>query len=558
MKIPSIPSSSPADLQTPVLIIGGGLAGLTTALMLAFRGIRPLLVERHATTSTQPRARGINYRTMELLRVAGLEEELCEAAGGVFRDFEIVVSQTVSSPPFKTILPRGSWDTAAMTPAKMAGLGQEKIEPILRRRAEEFGADLRFATELVSLEQDEHGVSAVIRDRNTLVKQTVRTEYVVAADGNRSPLRKLLGIGVHGIGAISNFISILFQTDTPLPTRGRGFALYYLQNPAFNGAFITTDDQDVALVTLEYDPTKETEDDFTPERCTQMVRAALGMPEIEVRIRNVSSWEMSSRVADQFQKGRVFLAGDAAHTMPPTGGLGGQTAMQDSYDIAWKLAMVLQGMAGSELLDTYEAERKPVAEITVAVQTQNYIERMRPDRSDLAQGKPTLDYVAVLMGYRYRSAAILADDIFDDGAPTEDPMQPTGRPGTRGAHVELIRDGEKISTLDLIGKSFVLFTGRQGNAWTEAGVQVALRLGVPLAIHRLGKDLEDPSGKWNERYGVSDQGAVLIRPDGYIAWRAKGRADNPAAVLEDALSRILFLPLDSEDDSAKELVQVQS
>ena len=186
------------DIRVPVLIVGSGLAGLTTAVMLAWRGIRPLVVERHADTSKNPRARGVNFRTMELLRVAGLEADLM-AEGGELKDFSIIIAESVTGRELRTILPRGSWDTTTLSPAQMSRAGQDKVEPILRRHAEALGADIRYSTELMDFEQDDSGVTATIRDPRTGVESRVRADYLVAADGNRSPVRQRLGIGLHGV-----------------------------------------------------------------------------------------------------------------------------------------------------------------------------------------------------------------------------------------------------------------------------------------------------------------------------------------------------------------------
>lgn len=530
-------------IHVPVLIVGSGLAGLTTAVMLAWRGIRPLLVERHPDTSKNPRARGVNFRSMELLRVAGLEADLM-AEGGDLKDFSIIIAETVTGRELRTILPRGSWDTTTLTPAQMSRAGQDRVEPILRRHAEALGADIRYSTELMSFEQDNCGVTATIRDLRTGVESLVRADYLVAADGNRSPIRERLGIGLHGPGTLSHNIAMVFEADLEQTLQGRSLALYYLQNPDFTGAFINTTERDRALVSVEYHPDKESPADFDTQRCVKLVRAAIGIPDLEVKMIEVQPWEMASRSADRFVAGRVFLAGDAAHTMPPTGGLGGQTAIQDGYDLAWKLAMVLHDQAGPELLRTYEPERQPVCEMTVALQTANYAERLRPDRNDLQSQAGELDYMSVAFGYRYRSAAIL-QDIPDDGALAESPDRPSGRPGTRGAHVVFEHKGKEVSSLDLIGRDFVLLTGPEGAPWARAGTAFAYNCGMPLSIYRVGADLLDVSGKWAERYGVTAAGAVLLRPDGYIAWRARTVTSSAATTLREALARVMFRSTDT-------------
>ena len=531
------------NIEVPVLIVGSGLAGLTTAVMLAWRGVRPLLVERHADTSKNPRARGVNFRTMELLRVAGLESDLM-TEGGQMSDFSIIVAETVTGRELKTILPRGSWETSDLTPAKMSGAGQDRVEPILRRHAQALGADIRYSTELLGFEQDADGVTAAIRDLRTGVETGVRADYLVGADGNRSRTRERLGIGVHGAGTLSHNISIVFEANLEPALRGRNLALYYLQNPKFTGAFINTTEPNRALISVEYDPNKEQPGDFGIPRCIELVRAAVGIAGMEVKILEAMPWEMASRAAEHFTQGRVFLIGDAAHTMPPTGGLGGQTAMQDGYDLAWKLAMVLHRQAGVELLSTYESERKPVAEMTVDLQTANYVERMRPDRTDLRKPGIETDYIGVAFGYRYRSAAILQDGP-DEGGLVEDPAKPSGRPGTRSAHVTFEHKGKLVSSLDLIGRDFVLLTGPDGAPWARAGMTLAYQYGLPLSVYRVGADLLDVDGKWEWRYGVTAAGAVLLRPDGYVAWRTRTAASSAPTTLREALARIMFRSADT-------------
>jgi aklavinone 12-hydroxylase len=480
---------------------------------------------------------------MELLRVAGLEPDLL-AEGGPMSDFSIIIAETVTGRELRTILPRGSWDSTDLSPAPMSGAGQDQIEPILRRHAEALGADVRYSTELTHFEHDDRGVTAMIRNSRTGEELRVQADYLVAADGNRSSTRERLGIGLHGAGSLSHNIGMVFEANLEPALRGRSLALYYLQNPDFTGAFINATEPNRALVSVEYDPDKERPADFDTARCVGLVRAAVGIPDLDVRILEVLPWEMASRSADRFVSGRVFLAGDAAHTMPPTGGLGGQTAMQDGYDLAWKLAMVIHGQAGPELLATYEAERKSVCEMTVALQTANYVERMRPDRKDLQTWAPATDYMSVAFGYRYRSAAIL-QDVPDDGALVEDPTQPTGRPGTRAAHVVFEYRGKSISSLDLIGRDFVLLTGPDGAPWARAGTALAYGCGVPLSIYRVGADLVDVHRKWEARYGVTSSGAVLLRPDGYIAWRARTAASSPSSTLREAIARVMFRSLET-------------
>ena len=519
--------------HTPVLIVGAGLAGLTAATLLAWRGVPSLLIERRASTARHPRARSVNMRSLELLRgVPGLEAELAAASPFGADDFSIIIAESVAGRVFRTLLAPGQADPSAISPAAICMAGQDRVEPILLLHARALGADICFSTELTSFSQDAHGVHAFLRDRDTGATTSVTADYMIAADGNRSPARRALGIGVHGKGVLSNNMSILFEADLGAVLKDRVFALYYLRNPAFNGAFVCTDDPNIGQVSVEYDPAKESPADYTLERSVAMVRAALGAPDIDVRIIDVMPWEMSSFVADKMAVGRVFLAGDAAHTMPPTGGLGGQAAMQDAADLAWKLALVLRGDADPALLDTYAQERQPVAELTVGWQMANYVERTRPDRTDLSAADDAPDWPSVAMGYRYRSAAV-QNDAPDDGKPTESPLRPTGRPGTRLAHVVVTCGGRDISTLDLVGDDFVLFAGPVGAAWAEAAH------GLKLQAFRFGAELGGGASDFLARTGVASDGALLIRPDGFIAARWKRAASDPASVLQNALARAL-------------------
>jgi hypothetical protein len=246
---------------------------------------------------------------------------------------------------------------------------------------------------------------------------------------------------------------------------------------------------------------------------------------------------MAALIADRMSFGRVFLAGDCAHITPPVGGLGGQTAIQDAADLAWKLALVVKGQAAPSLLNSYEIERRPVARIAIARAIANYVERLLPDRQDLRIREDEYGLVETAMGYRYRSDVIIADDP-DDGAAVEDPFRPSGAPGTRLPHVWLRRGEETISSHDLIGRDFVLFAGPDGGDWIEAAQRTGLRSKTSLGVCRVGFDVHDPDGLFLPRLGVSPEGALLVRPDGFIAWRSRGRNSDPLSTLEASFARV--------------------
>jgi putative polyketide hydroxylase len=533
-----MPMTPKAPRHLPVLIVGAGLAGLSAAALLAWRRVPCLLVERRTSTARHPQARGVNPRSLELLRVIpGLEADLVAAGRTQADDLTIIIAESATGREFRTLVKPADINISGVSPVGLCSAGQDRVEPVLLRHASTLGAEVRFSTELAGFTQTARGVAATLRDTSSDETTVVTADYLIAADGNRSRVRRALGIGLHGHGIMSHNMSILFEADLSAVLRGRGIVLYYLQNPDFTGVFVSTDDPNCGQVSVEYDPVRESAADYGPAGATAMVRAALGLPDLAVKILDVMPWAMSSQIANRMAVGRVFLAGDAAHTMPPTDGLGGQTAIQDAADLAWNLALVLRGHTGPALLDTYVAERHPVAEMTVARQTANYVERMRPDRSDLPVDAVEDDYLGVAMGYRYRSAAIL-DDTADDGGRIESPLRLSGRLGTRLPHRTVSLDGQVISTLDLTGHDFVLIARPDGGAWVTAG-RALCRRGMPLTAYRLGVDLAGDIGSVLACSGLGKGGALLVRPDGFIAWRCSGAVGDPASVLGAALSRVL-------------------
>jgi hypothetical protein len=271
-----------------------------------------------------------------------------------------------------------------------------------------------------------------------------------------------------------------------------------------------------------------------------VVRAGAGVPDLPVKIDGVARWRAVSDVARSFQHGRVFLIGDAAHLMPPNGGFGGNTGIHDAHNLAWKLALVLKGTAGRALLDSYEPERKPVAKFTVEQAYSRYVTRTATYLG-AKDYEPLAHDFNIELGYIYRSRAILAED--DDAKPHDDPRQTRGRPGARAPHIFVERDSEQISILDLFGRNFVLLTGPDGEPWCEAARTVSSCLkGLQLDVHRVGgPEMLDPDKRFCEAYGLSPAGACLVRPDGFVAWRAKAQPPNAAAILSDALQQLLFL-----------------
>jgi hypothetical protein len=277
-------------------------------------------------------------------------------------------------------------------------------------------------------------------------------------------------------------------------------------------------------------------EDMTGPTCVAYVREALGDPEIPVEIENVQRWSASAEYAERLRDGRVFLAGDSAHVMPPTGGFGGNNGVQDGYDLAWKLAYVLDGRADESLLDTYDAERQPVGAFTTEQAYTRYVLRLDPSlgKDDL---QPIVPEAPVELGYRHLSGAVLTDA--GDDETWEDPATPSGRPGFRAPHVPVTVDGDARSTLDLFGQGFVLLAGPDGEGWCDAADAAAAPFGVDIRAYRAGVDVNGASGALEAAHGTGPAGAVLVRPDGFVCWRAPASHAEPEQELARALGAAL-------------------
>lgn len=356
--------------RTPVLIVGGSLVGLSTSLFLGRLGVEHTLVERHAGTSIHPRGRGNNVRTMELFRVAGVEPAIHRAAATLAGNHGILQTPTLVGDAgewlFRQIDPGGG--LARFSPSGWCLCSQNDLEPVLLEHARRLGGDLRFATEMMSFDAGPTGVTAVVKSRETGEHTTIRADYLVAADGPRSPVREQLGIGQSGPGDLFHNVSVTFRSRRLAEVVGeRRFIVCYLTSPDADGALLPVDNVENWVFHAPWHPEHgETLEEFTDERCVEHIRRAVGVADLDVEITGRAPWHAAQRVARSYRSGRVFLAGDSAHEMSPTGAFGSNTGIQDAHNLAWKLAAVLGGWAGEGLLETYDAERRPVAEATSA------------------------------------------------------------------------------------------------------------------------------------------------------------------------------------------------
>jgi 2-polyprenyl-6-methoxyphenol hydroxylase-like FAD-dependent oxidoreductase len=535
-------------IDVPVLIVGGGPVGLTASALLSQHGVGSLLVERHPGTAVLPKARGINARTMEMYRQMGVEQEIRDAGLPSERTGLIVWTESLAGREIERRVPgRATPQNMAMTPVRNCLCAQDDLEPVLRRFAERQGlGELRFNTEATGVAQEDGTVTATLVDGVAGSETRVRARYLVAADGAQSPIRRALGVTMHGPEAVYDSVNILLRADLRSWTADRPAALYFVEQPDLRATFLTINATDRwgflvhSLSAYGYTPA-----DFTPERATALIRQAVGVPDLAVEILGVSAWEASARVADRYGHGRIFLAGDAAHEMPPTGGFGLNTGVQDVHNLVWKLAAVLRGQADASLLGTYHDERQPLGAAITAASLANSLSMGRTARqADAKLPRPEfLNEQGLIFGATYESAAVIPDGT--DAPRVDDPVTqyvPSAHPGRRAPHVWIARDGAaRISTIDLFGPCFVVLTGRRGAPWREAAQRLAAPSRPTLTAYTVGGDgaLIDPDHLWQDAYGVGDGGAVLVRPDGHVAWRSHGASDDPAMMLEAVMNAVL-------------------
>ena len=523
-------------MQVPILIVGAGPAGLCSSIFLSRLGVRSLVVERHGSTSIHPKATGISTRTMELFRSWGIEHHVRAAA--MSAGFSNSIRNDLSGPELerRSLGYPTADEAAAFSPTWAAVLAQDYLEPILVDHARSYpGAEVRFSTEVVDLDQIDNGVRATIVNRVTGARTEIRSRYLVAADGANSPIRRRLGIATNGVERIGEYLSILFRADIDSIVGPERCGLYMLQGlggPAPSVAVPTSDDGRWLLATPWRSEARPIST-LGPDDFIDIVRRAAGRPDLEVEVQDCQVVEIGAQVAERFRDGNVFLVGDAAHRTAPTGGTGMNTAIQSAHNLMWKLAAVLSGNAGDELLDSYDPERRPSGERNVL----RSLGRL--------QGVSAL---AADLGVVYRSGAIVA------GAESERPavIEPTAPAcvGSRAPHAWVDLQGDRKSMLDLFGTIFVLVTGTDGIAWHAAARNVSHALDIPLGVAAIGgPEIQVVSDEWRSAYGIDPDGAVLVRPDGYIAWRSVGAAADATATLEQVIARVLALDVEERRDA---------
>ena len=516
--------------KTSVLIVGGSLVGLSAAVFLSWLKVPTIVVERQIGSSPHPRAIGYTARTMELFRSVGLADSIPQA-----------------SPTFRLRRTRveslaGKWmEESKWTPGKKdekpksvieyspyfgAAVAQDVLEPMLREKAKDLGAEIRQGTEMVSFEQDADGVTAIVRERNGGKECKICAEYMIAADGGRSAIRESLGITRIGRGHIRTVRSVLFRASLDEYLES-GFSQFGIRQEGFEAFLRTYRDGRWVLIFG---------DDVELEEAAlrKAIYQAIGRSDLDVEIITTGRWELTGLIAGHYSSGRVFLAGDAAHTLPPTrGGYGANTGIEDVHNLAWKLKAVLSGKATSKLLDTYSAERQPIGWLR---HQQTFA---RPDYADhsqgVADGEKILDDVAIELGQLYQSSAVINPG--EDLPPAMKPDEWAGEPGTRAPHLWVSDCGQRISTLDLFGKGWVILA--EDADWKKAAASAQEESKIELQFIQVGKDVEFAAEKaFQVAFGVGVTGASLIRPDGYVAWRSLDMPGSSSQVLTEALVRV--------------------
>jgi 2,4-dichlorophenol 6-monooxygenase len=581
-------------IEVPVLIVGGGGCGLSASIFCSDHGVGHLLVERHADTSKIPKAHYHNQRTMEIFRQHGLDEAVAEQAAPVEKFAKVRWLTSLGGDGALDARVIHEMDGfgggplreryAAAGPILPARLPQSRLEPILRRHAEQHNPGrILFGHELAALSDEGDRVIAEVRDTETGGVTTVAAQYVVAADGGRT-VGPALGVQMRGLPGLRHITTVYFSADLSAWWREGAHMTHFL-NPYNPGLFSNLfemgptwgrgcEEWVIHFHLPAGDPAHSDEQAVIPK-----IREVLGLPGLDLTLHGVTSWTTQGLLADRYRHGRVLFTGDAAHRQPPTVGLGLNTGIQDVHNLAWKLAAVLTGRAPDGLLDTYEAERRPIGRhnidwaLSAASHNQAILgaiglgPQTPPERREQmfsayfdpspigAAGRARAaemfattrgGYQAhdVEIGFAYEEGAVIPDGSQPPPRmPLRDVCHPTTRPGHLLPHAWLERDGRRLSTHDLTGAaiSFALLTGPAGTPWCEAAAQVAEKLSIPICTARIGNGAEFAAvdGRWEALRQITDEGAVLVRPDNHVAWRSMSGSENPAVVLADAVSRVL-------------------
>jgi putative polyketide hydroxylase len=533
----------------PVLIVGGGPVGLSLALSLARQNIRSLILEKHAGRTPHPRSRGVSMRTMELFKQWGNIDDLLkyefpkEAIRFIWS--ESLQGNEVTRVEIK--------DMHAYThgPIGAGFVTQDCVEEYLQNTLKSFPvAEIQFSKEVISFEENNTGVVVKVLNRKNNEEEWIQAQYMIAADGAHSFIRKKLEIEMDGADNLGRSCSVYSEFDISKWTQHRPSVGFFFTDPQLLGrSLFTAYGKNRWIVGMHFKP-ENTKEDFTDEYCLSEIRRVLDLPSLDIKIINKSFWTMAGQVAKQYRHGRIILVGDAAHRLPPTGGLGMNTGIADAHNLAWKLAFVIKHGVSDSLLDTYYEERSFVAKRNIAWSIENakrFFDIFKAIKAGdhetlkikLHEQQNNLNYEGLDLGFIYHSHAIQSEDE-QVLSVLPNKYLPTTLPGSRAPYVKLINNGTTISTLDLFEKEYVLLVGSEGHEWQRAVNELRQELSFTIKSYRIADDgdFSDPQDVWHNVYEITTTGAVLVRPDGHVAWRSKVIIDNPVEKLKECFKHM--------------------
>lgn len=584
--VTALPTSS--QVETDVLIVGSGPAGASAALALSTLGIDNIMITKYRWTANTPRAHITNQRAMEIFRDLGIEDQVLADATPHHLVGDTVFCTSIAGEEIGRIhtwgtRPDREADYRLASPCLTVDIPQTYLEPILVKNATVRGTLTRFSTEYLSHTQDDTGVTVRVRDRLTGQEYDIRAKYLIGADGARSKVAADIGLPYEGAMDIAGSMNITFKADIEPYVGHRPSVLYWVIQPGANvggigaGLVRMVRPWNEWLIVWGYDINGEPPVVDEAE-AVRIVRQLLGMPDLEVEITGTSLWGNNEMYATHLQNGRVFCAGDAIHRHPPSNGLGSNTSVQDSYNLAWKLAAVLRGQAGPSLLETYSAERAPVAERIVTranrssrefadifaalgvldaedeAEMQARIEERKANTPEGAAKRAALVKAMETKNYEFNAHGVELGQFYESGAIVSDGTRPPAgededlyyimstSPGAHLPHAWVGDNVTKLALMDLAPYTrWTLITGIAGEEWAPAADKVAQELGIPLetVVIGPGRDVTDLYYDWAKLREVEESGAILVRPDKHIAWRSMRLAEDPVGALRGALTTIL-------------------
>ncbi|KAI4595199.1 hypothetical protein KJ359_007175 [Pestalotiopsis sp. 9143b] len=514
--------------------------------------VRSISFDRHPSTAIHPRAALFLLRSVEIFRQLGLDEQLRENSSKNF-DLDagmLITDKLVGGKVIMALQESDPDEVAKVSPVGRFWLTQNMFEPLMRDRAREVGATQKFLHVVLGYEEVPDGVVVVVQDIATGHIKKYHTRYLVAADGNRSATRAKEGIEWHGPGILGSAISVNFRADLRpyLGVRAK-HGVTYVNNAVVDAGFRLESEgtRGFMIVTRAGDRTSFAPDSVSSADARQFFRDASGITDdIDIQVDSISYWSVAGFSAEKLSSPshRVFIAGDAAHVMPPTGGMGGNTGIQDAYNLAWKLAYVTQGKAGHELLASYGSERVLVNKFYLDQAYSRFQKRVAHTKPDV----PELPDIVCELGPRYTSGAIVqeASKSATHEQTFDDPFNPSVQAGSRLPHVKLLDTRiptRKASTLDLVKHNFVLLAVNADSPWFKAAGSLSLEIDG-FVVNNESSPFRDVNNQVRKVTKLIDGAALLVRPDGFIAWRAPAVESGHLELLRTTLEAILCKPVE--------------